>query len=90
MTKPAQSFDPIVAATRVLRNFTKGAIGPAEMWAQLAEVLALSNSDVRSILNALPIDLRIALRHSFEERPLSFEVLDDHPLQPQIARWCGA
>jgi hypothetical protein len=79
-------FDAPKAALRVLRNFKMGALCPAEMWAQLADVL--SRGDVRQILDTLPPELQTELRDSYRERPLSFWVLRGSPLRRQIKRWC--
>ena len=56
------------------------------MWSQLADVL--SRGDLRQILDSLPAELQKALRHSLDDRPLSFGVLRDNPLQAHIERWC--
>ena len=65
-----------------------GAICPAEMWAQLADVL--SRGAVNEILNTLPPELQAELRESYRERPLSFSTLDDNSVQRQIENWCLA
>jgi len=65
-----------------------GVICPAEMWAQLADVL--SRGDVNEILDTLPPDLQAELRESYRERPLSFSTLCENPLQRQIENWCLA
>ena len=79
-------FDAPKAATHVVRIFKMGAICPAEMWAQLADVL--SRGDVDQILNALPPEFQAELRESYRERPLSFWVLRGNPLRRQIKSWC--
>ena len=86
VANPISSFDPTVAATRVLRQFQMGAICPAEMWAQLADVL--TQGDVGQVLDSLPVELQNEVRQSLDERPISFEVLKGHPLYSQIESWC--
>ena len=83
---PHQSFDPRHAAVRVVSHFEMGAICPAEMWAQLAEVLSMG--DAEAILEALPQKLKAELRQSYRERPLSFLVLRGNPLRRRLRRWC--
>lgn len=85
---PSPQFDAPEAATRVVRHFRIGAICPAEMWAQLADVL--SRGDAHQILDALPPDLQAALREAYHERPLSFHNLRGNPLRRRIKRWCRA
>ncbi len=85
---PSSTFDAPRAAERVVRHFTAGAICPAEMWAQLADVL--SRGEVDAILNSLPPESRAALRESYRGRPNSFRVLRGSPLRRRIRRWCRA
>ena len=87
-TPSTSPFDAPKAALQVARHFKMGAICPAEMWAQLADVL--SRGDVNEILNTLPPELQAELRESYKERPLSFSTLDGNPLQRQIENWCLA
>lgn len=85
LTPPFREFDPVRAASQVLRNFQMGAICPADMWLQMADVLG--RGDVEQILNALPPDSQAALRESYQERPISFRVLRGNPLRRQIKLW---
>lgn len=73
---------------QVMRHFKMGAICPAEMWAQLAEVLLRGN--VNEILNTLSPELQAELRETYRERPLSFSILGDSPVQRRIEQWCLA
>jgi hypothetical protein len=86
--RPTSPFDAPKAALQVAWQFRMGAICPAEMWAQLSDVL--STGDVNEILNTLPPEFQEELRQSYRERPLSFSTLDDNPLQRQIENWCLA
>jgi hypothetical protein len=81
-------LDAPKAVSQVVRHLTTGAICPAEMWAQLADVL--SRGEVNEILNTLPPELQAELRESHRKRPLSFSTLDDDPLRRQIGKWCLA
>ena len=87
-TPSTSPFDAPKAAAQVVRNFKMGAICPAEMWAQLADVL--SRGDVNHVLDTLSPELQAELRESYRERPLSFLTLRDSPLLRQIENWCLA
>ena len=75
---------------KVLRGFHQGALCPALVWEQMAEVLSAAEGDVRALLDSLPPGDRGTLRDLFDERPLSFGVLDDHPLWAPLTEWCLA
>lgn len=85
-TPPIRPFDAPQAAKQVVRNFKTGAICPAEMWKQLADVM--SPDDAGEILDALPLELQSELRASYRERPLSFWALRGNPLRRHIKSWC--
>ena len=85
-TASTPPFDARKAARRVVGHFKNGVICPAEMWAQLADVL--SRGDANEVLDALPPALQASLRESYRERPLSFWVLRGNPLRRQIKSWC--
>jgi hypothetical protein len=82
----AQSFDPNPAVAAVLKAFRQGAICPAEMWSQLGR--ASPREGIRPVLDALDPKLKAALRQAYRDRPLSFEVLREHPLCEVIKLWC--
>jgi hypothetical protein len=83
---PTPLLDASDAAARIVRHFETGAICPAEMWAQLSDVLA--RGDVDAILNALPPETQAVLRESYRQRPLSFTALRGNPLRRRIRTWC--
>lgn len=80
------AFEPLRAATEVVRHFKMGAICPAEMWVQLADVLSQSN--VNQILDALAPECQATLRESYRERPRSLWALRGNPLRRGLKHWC--
>src|SRR5262249_8096472 len=87
-TPSTSLYDAAKAVAQIVWHFKMGAICPAEVWTQLAEVL--SRGEVNQILNTLPPELQAELRELHRERRLSFSTICNNQLQQQIENWCLA
>jgi hypothetical protein len=75
-------------AHKVITHYQVGALGPAELFAQLASFFADNRLDIPSTLDALPAAQRFALLQACGDRPLSLCALDDQPeVREAIAAW---
>jgi hypothetical protein len=80
--------DVIRGLARSAANYRRGLFCPAELWAQVADLLA--GHVAARLLGELPPELQDVLRGAYRDRPWSLRSgAGEDEVARDVERWCG-